>query len=56
MDIYIVGEMIKLSSYYTGRWVGQYSLDIVNNGIHVNDMFLCDAIDDWSCGYSIPLL
>ena len=34
-DILIVGELIKLSSYYSGRWVSQYSVDMTDSTIHV---------------------
>ena len=36
-DILIVGELIKLSSYYSGRWVSQYSVDMMDSTIHVAD-------------------
>lgn len=35
IDIVIVGEMVKLSSYYSGRWVSQYSVDLVGSSVHV---------------------
>lgn len=34
-DILIAGELIKLSSYYSGRWVSQYSVDMTDAAIHV---------------------
>ncbi|CBK22457.2 uncharacterized protein [Blastocystis hominis] len=34
-DILIVGELIKLSSYYSGRWVSQYSVDMTDSTIHI---------------------
>jgi singapore isolate B (sub-type 7) whole genome shotgun sequence assembly, scaffold_2 len=35
IDVLIVGEMIKLRNYYTGRWVSRYSLDVSENMIFV---------------------
>lgn len=35
IDVLIVGEMIKLRNYYTGRWVSRYSLDVSENTIFV---------------------
>lgn len=35
MEFFIVGEMVKLSSYYTGRWVSHYSVDLGITDIHV---------------------
>ena len=35
IDVIIVGEMIKLRNYYTGRWVSRYSLDVSENTIFV---------------------
>lgn len=35
LDILIVGELIKLTSYYSGRWVSQYSVDMTDSAIHV---------------------
>lgn len=40
-DILIVGELIKLSSYYSGRWVSQYSVDMTDSTIHVADKRWC---------------
>ena len=36
IDIVIAGEMIKLRSYYSGRWVSRYSLDVSGDMIHVS--------------------
>ena len=35
IDIILVGELVRLSSYYSGRWVSHYSLDVVNGSAHV---------------------
>lgn len=35
IDVILVGELFRLSSYYTGRWVSHYSLDVVNGSAHV---------------------
>lgn len=38
MDVIIAGEMIKLRSYYSGRWVSRYSLDVSSDTIHMVGM------------------
>ena len=43
VDVIIAGEMIKLRSYYSGRWVSRYSLDVSNNTIHVSKQSLCNG-------------
>lgn len=43
IDIILVGELIRLSSYYTGRWISHYSLDVVDGSVHVADMEEIDA-------------
>ena len=43
VDIILVGELIRLSSYYTGRWISHYSLDVVDGSVHVADMEEIDA-------------
>lgn len=35
IDVILVGELFRLPSYYTGRWVSHYSLDVVNGSAHV---------------------
>lgn len=55
MEFFIVGEMVKLSSYYTGRWVSHYSVDLGNSDIHVVFFIRSDHIVDWRSGYSISL-
>lgn len=43
MDVVIAGEMIKLRSYYSSRWVSRYSLDVSGETIHVEHSFLCNT-------------
>ena len=43
IDILIVGEMVKLRNYYTGRWVSRYSLDVSENMIFVR-VWWCDDV------------
>ena len=35
IDVLIVGELTKLSSYYTGRWVSQYTIGYFDDSIKV---------------------
>ena len=56
-DILIVGELIKLSSYYSGRWVSQYSVDMMDSTIHVADERWCWGFVDYrSRVHRFPLL
>ena len=43
MDVIIAGEMIKLRSYYSGRWVSRYSSDVSSDTIHVSTHSLCNG-------------
>ena len=43
MDVIIAGEMIKLRSYYSGRWVSRYSLDVSSDTIYVSTHSICNG-------------
>lgn len=56
IDVLFVGELIRLSSYYSGRWVSQYSIDVVGDTIQVG----CSALQSLPAGrdrgHPLPLL
>lgn len=37
MDIVITGELNKLVSFYAGRWVSRYTLDLSSMQLHVGN-------------------